>query len=67
MPYFSNATVMTKKTLKGRYELQADQEWLDRAEKAARRLGLSLAAYIRFVVTEDMDRRQQSEAQSPKK
>ncbi len=67
MPHFSSVSVMTKKPLKGRYELQADQEWLDRAEKAAKRLGLSLAAYIRLVVTEDMDRRQQVEAQPVKR
>ena len=57
MSHHLSVAVMAKKTEQGRYELKADQEWLDRAQRSAKRLGLSLAAYIRLVVTEDMDRR----------
>lgn len=43
---------------KGRVEFQAPDTWILRAEKVAARIGLSLSAYIRMVVTEDMDRRE---------
>jgi hypothetical protein len=61
MLHFYGAAIMAKKAETGRYELKADREWLERAAKAAKKLGLSLAAYIRLVVTEDMDRRSRDE------
>lgn len=57
MSQYLGVAVMTKKPEQGRYELKAEQEWLDRAQECARSLGLKLAAYIRLVVTEDMNRR----------
>ena len=54
-----------KKTAKGRFDMQAPQSWIDRASKIAEKLGMSLAAYIRFVVNEDMDRRE-GKQQQPK-
>lgn len=57
MPNILGVSVMAKKTQKDRYELQADPDWFERAKKMAEKLGLSLAAYIRLVVSEDMDRR----------
>lgn len=46
------------KSPKARFELQAPASWMARASKVAETLGLSLAAYIRLVVSEDMDRRE---------
>ncbi len=46
-----------KKTAsKGRVEFQAPDSWIRRAEKTAESLGLSLSAYIRLLVTQDMER-----------
>ncbi len=42
---------------KGRVEFKAPESWILRAEKTAESIGLSLSAYIRMLVTEDMDRR----------
>lgn len=47
-----------KKPPKGRVEFQAPQSWIDRAERVAGKLGLSLSAYIRLTVGQDMDRRE---------
>ncbi len=43
---------------KARFEFKAPRSWIDRAEKVAESLGLGLSAYVRLVVTEDMDRRE---------
>jgi hypothetical protein len=43
---------------KGRFEFKAPQSWIDRATVVAASIGLSLSAYIRLVVTEDMNRRE---------
>lgn len=40
-----------------RYELKAKSAWFREATKMASSLGLSLAAYIRLVVVEDIERR----------
>lgn len=55
-----------KKSAKGRFDMQAPQSWLDRAARIAENLGLSLSAYVRMVVTEDMDRREPKDPKHPK-
>ncbi len=52
------APMAKKITGKHRYELQADQSWYLRATRIAKSLGLTVAAYIRMAVSEDMDRRE---------
>ena len=37
------------------YQLRCDPDWLDRVERAAKKIGLKKAAYIRMVVTQRMD------------
>ncbi len=54
-------TPKDKPAVKGRVEFQAPESWILRAEKTAESLGLSLSAYIRFLVTEDMNRRESPE------
>lgn len=44
------------KTESGKIEIRADQLWIDRVDEAARRLGLKRSAYIRMIVTREMDR-----------
>lgn len=44
-----------------RYELKAKGSWFKEATKMASSLGLSLAAYIRLVVVEDIDRRKKQQ------
>lgn len=57
-----------KKTSKGRLEMQADQDWLDRISREAKKLGLSVSAFVRMAVTEYMDGREQQRPQpQPKK
>lgn len=48
-----------------RYEFQADETMLERADKRAKEMGLSLAAYIRFLITQDLERREQIKAGRP--
>jgi hypothetical protein len=47
---------MASDAKKGRVEFQAPVSWIDRAEQTAESLGLSLSAYIRLLVTQDMER-----------
>ena len=44
------------KTLAGRIDLRADQEWIDLVRAAADRLGLRLSAYIRLATNERLQR-----------
>lgn len=44
------------KVKKSRYEFQADEWLMERAEERANEMGLSLAAYIRFLITQDLER-----------
>lgn len=44
------------KAKKSRYEFQADEWLMERAEERANEMGLSLAAYIRFLITQDLER-----------
>ena len=41
-----------------RVEFQAPHSWYRRAKKVAESLGISLGAYIRATVSEDMNRRE---------
>ncbi len=58
---------MAKEVLKGRVEFKAPQSWITRAERTAESLGLSLSAYIRLLVTQDMERLEQSRSNLPDK
>lgn len=58
---------MAKATPKGRVEFKAPATWISRAEKAAESLGLSLSAYIRLLVTQDMERLEQSRSNDRRK
>ncbi len=44
-----------------RYELKARASWFREAEKQAKALGLSVAAYIRMAVIDDIARRKQKD------
>lgn len=55
-----------KNSAKGRVEFKAPESWILRAEKTAESIGLSLSAYIRMLVTEDMDRRQREHGRPTK-
>ena len=59
-------TMARKKTAKGRYEFQADQELLDRADARANELGLNLAAWIRLLISQELERVEQNK-DAPKK
>ena len=43
----------------GRFELRAEQAWLDRIARQAERLGISVSAYIRQSVTRQLERDEQ--------
>lgn len=43
-------------TTQGKIELRAEQAWIDRVDAEAVRLGLKRSAYIRMVVSREMDR-----------
>jgi len=51
-------TVAAKKRVnpqRNKVEFLAEPEWIDRVTKVAERLGLSISAYIRMVVTQRMN------------
>lgn len=47
---------------RGRLELVADAEWISRLDIQAKRLGMSLSAYVRMACTERVER---DEASAP--
>lgn len=61
MSIAKNVKAKKKKPIKGRFEFQADPVLFRRAESFAKRLGLSLAGYIRYVLIEDMERRERND------
>jgi hypothetical protein len=46
----------------GRIEFQAPEQWIERIERQARRLGITISAYIRLVTTRQLER---DEAEDP--
>ena len=59
-----SGVLMAKKKVeeRGRYELKAPQSLLDEAEQTANSIGMSLAAYIRMLLIEDMQKRKQQQS-----
>jgi hypothetical protein len=59
---FTEARVMAgrrkKNMTRDRMELKAEPEWIARLTRVAKKLGLSLSAYVRLALTEDMDDRE---------
>ena len=52
---------------RGRVEFKATPEWTERATRAGERLGLSLSAFIRMVVTQYLDRMEAEQPQPSNK
>lgn len=46
-----------------RFEIRAEQDWLDRVERQAARLGLTAAAYVRQATTRQLELDEASEPQ----
>jgi hypothetical protein len=44
-----------------RFEMRAEQDWLDRVERQASRFGLTVAAYIRLAASERVERDEASD------
>jgi predicted HicB family RNase H-like nuclease len=48
-----------------RFEVRAEPEWIKRVTLAAARVGLSLSAYVRLVVSKQLQREEDEEALRP--
>lgn len=56
----------TEKKKKGRFEMVADQEFLDRLKANADKFGLGVSAYVRLRLTEAMNRDEKQEQKEGK-
>ncbi len=55
-----------RKNLDGRLQIRVDPKWLEEVDKVAQTLSLSVAAFFRLAVNEEMRRRKEDDTKKPK-
>jgi hypothetical protein len=63
---FPVLTMAKRKNLGSRLQLRVETKWLEEVDRMAQTLGLSVAAYFRLAVSEDMQRRKEEKKRTPR-